>query len=185
MKRMILSAAALALLLGPAAARASLTVELSAGSGFRYDPSPTERTPTNVMVAPGYSFAGMLKLELGLVGNLGDVKGSKFDLDLRPMLVLSPPLFPIYARAIFAVTNLTNGPQKLQYGGALGTSFGALGFGGFLEAGLVPRVVELVDPTTGAKSDKTFWLAEGRVGVCFEGARQRLRLGSTQLPPAR
>jgi hypothetical protein len=145
MKKAFLSAAALALLLAPAASRAGVVVELSAGSGFRYDPSPTERTPTNLMVAPGYSFAGMLKLELGLVGNLGDVKGSKFDLDLRPMVVVSPPIVPIYLRGIFAVTNLTNGPQKVQYGGALGTSFGALGFGGFLEAGLVPRVVEITD----------------------------------------
>lgn len=167
MKRLILSAAALSLLLGPVAARAGVVIELSAGSGFRYDPSPVERTPTNLMVAPGYSVAGMLKLELGLVGNLGDVKGSKFDLDLRPMVVVSPPFFPLYLRGIFAVTNLANGPQKIQYGGALGTSFGALGFGGFLEAGLVPRIVEVTD-ATGAKSDKTYWLAEGRIGVYWD-----------------
>lgn len=117
MKKLILSAAALALLLGPAAASAGVVVELSAGSGLRYDPSPAERTPTNLMIAPGVSVAGILKLELGLLGNLGDVKGSKFDLDLRPMIVVSPPFFPLYARGIFAVTNLTNGPQKIQYGG--------------------------------------------------------------------
>jgi hypothetical protein len=71
MKRLVLTAAALALLLGPAAAHAGWLVEASVGSGFRYDPSPTERTPTNIMIAPGFSFAGMLKLELGVVGNLG------------------------------------------------------------------------------------------------------------------
>jgi hypothetical protein len=167
MRKSILTAAALALLVGPAAARAGAVIEVSAGSGFKYDPSPTERTPTNVMLAPGYSFAGMLKLELGLLGNLGDVKGSKFDLDLRPMLVVSPPMIPVYVRGIFAVTNLKDGPRKIQYGGALGTSFGALGFGAFLEAGLVPRVVEIVD-AAGAKSDKTFWLAEGRLGVYWD-----------------
>jgi hypothetical protein len=167
MKRLVLTAAALALLLGPAAAHAGWLVEASVGSGFRYDPSPTERTPTNIMIAPGFSFAGMLKLELGVVGNLGDVKGSKFDLDLRPMVVVAPPLFPLYLRGIFAVTNLTDGPQKVQYGGALGMSFGALGFGAFIEAGLVPRVVEVVD-ATGAKSDKTFWLAEGRLGAYWD-----------------
>jgi hypothetical protein len=167
MKRLILSAAALAMLAGPAAARAGLVVELSAGSGFRWDPSPTERVPTNVMVAPGVSLAGMLKLELGLLANLADVKGSKFDLDLRPMVVVSPPLFPLYLRGIFAVTNLANGPQKIQYGGALGMSFGALGFGGFVEAGVVPRVVE-VTSASGAKSDQTHWLAEGRLGVYWD-----------------
>lgn len=167
MKRLILSAAALALLLGPAAASAGTVIEVSAGSGFRYDPSPTERIPTNLMIAPGFSFAGMLKLELGVVGNLGDVKGSKFDVDLRPMLVISPPLFPLYARAIFAVTDLGNGPRKIQYGGALGVSFGALGFGAFLEAGLLPRVVEVTD-AAGNKSDKTYWIAEGRLGAYWD-----------------
>ena len=169
MRKSFLTAAALALLVGPAAARAGALFEVSAGSGFKYDPSPTERTPTNLMLAPGYSFAGMVKLELGLVGNLADVKGSKFDLDLRPMVVISPPVIPVYVRGIFAVTNLTasDGPRKIQYGGALGTSFGALGFGAFLEAGLVPRVVQVVD-ATGAKSDKTLWLAEGRLGVYWD-----------------
>lgn len=170
MRKSILTAAALALLAGPAAARAGALIEASVGSGFRYDPSPTARTPTNLMLAPGYSFAGMVKLELGVVGNLGDVQGSKFDLDLRPMVVISPPVVPVYLRGIFAVTNLTasDGPRKVQYGGALGTSFGALGFGAFLEAGLVPRVVGIVDPITGAKSDKTYWLAEGRLGVYWD-----------------
>lgn len=167
MKKLILSAAALALFLGPAAAHAGTVIEVSAGSGFRFDPSPVERIPTNLMIAPGFSFAGMLKLELGVVGNLGDVKGSKFDLDLRPMLVVSPPLFPVYARGIFAVTNLANGPRKVQYGGALGVSFGALGFGAFVEAGLVPRVVEVTD-AAGSKSDKTYWLAEGRLGAYWD-----------------
>lgn len=128
---------------------------------------PVERIPTNLMIAPGVSVAGMLKLELGVLGNLGDVKGSKFDVDLRPMVVIAPPLFPMYGRAIFAVTDLANGPRKIQYGGALGVSFGALGFGGFVEAGLLPRVVEVTD-ATGAKSDKTYWLAEGRVGVYWD-----------------
>ncbi len=166
MKRLVLSAAALALLAGPVAARAGAVLEFSAGSGFRWDPSPTERTPTNLMLAGGYSFAHMLKLELGVVGNLSDVKGSKFDVDLRPMLVVSPPLFPLYLRGIFAVTNLANGPQKIQYGGALGFSFGLLGIGGFLEAGIVPRVVEITTPT--GKTDKTYRLAEGRVGVYWD-----------------
>ncbi|HEY6101581.1 MAG TPA: hypothetical protein VIW03_19235 [Anaeromyxobacter sp.] len=162
MKRLIL----LALLLAPATTLAKVTVELSAGSGFRYDPKPVDRTPTNVMIAPGVSLAGILKLELGLLGNVADVKGSKFDLDLRPMVVVSPPLFPLYVRGIFAVTNLMNGPQKIQYGGALGTSFGVLGFGGFLEAGWVPRVVEVTTGTT--KEDKTYWLLEGRLGVYWD-----------------
>ncbi len=166
MRRLVLSAAALAILAGPLAARAGLLVEVSAGSGFRWDPSPTERTPTNLMVAPGYSLAGMLKLELGVLANMGDVKGGKFDVDLRPMVVIAPPLFPLYARGIFAVTNLANGPQKIQYGGALGVSFGLFGIGGFVEAGIVPRVVEVTTAT--GKKDETHRLSEGRVGVYWD-----------------
>lgn len=162
----MLVAAALALLLGPAAARAGVLVEVSAGSGFRYDPKPIERMPTNVMIAPGYSIAGMLKLELGLAANLSDVKGSKFELDLRPMVVLSPPLFPLYGRAIFAVSNLMEGPQKVQYGGALGTSFGLLGFGVFFEAGLLHRTLAVTD--AGVTKDVDRWVAEGRLGVYWD-----------------
>lgn len=166
MKRLVLSAAALAILAGPLSARAGVVLELSAGSGFRWDPSPTERTPTNLMIAPGYSLGGMLKLELGVLANLADVKGSKFDVDLRPMVVIAPPLFPLYLRGIFAVTNLANGPQKIQYGGALGVSFGLFGVGGFVEAGIVPRVVEVSTPA--GKTDQTHRLAEGRVGVYWD-----------------
>lgn len=167
MKRLFLTAAALAVLAVPATSRAGFVLELSAGSGFRWDPTPTERIPTNVMLAPGVSFAGMLKLELGLVANLADVKGSDFDIDLRPMIVIAPPILPIYARGIFAVTNLTNGPQKIQYGGALGVAFGLFGVGAFVEAGIVPRVVE-VPTATGGKRDVTHKIAEGRVGVYWD-----------------
>jgi hypothetical protein len=167
MKRLFLTAAALAVLAVPTASRAGLVVELSAGSGFRWDPKPTERTPTNVMIAPGVSFAGMLKLELGVVANLADVEGSDFDIDLRPMIVVAPPILPLYVRGIFAVTNLANGPQKIQYGGALGVAFGLFGVGAFLEAGIVPRVVE-VPTATGGKRDVTYRLAEGRLGVYWD-----------------
>lgn len=162
----ILVALALALLLGPAAARAGVVVELSAGSGFRYDPKPVERTPTNVMIAPGYSIAGILKLELGLAANLSDVEGSKFELDLRPMVVVSPPLFPLYVRGVFGVTNLVDGPQKVTYGGALGTSFGLMGVGLFLEAGVLHRTLSLT--TSGVESNVDYWVGEGRLGVYFD-----------------
>jgi hypothetical protein len=162
----MLFALALALLLGPAAAQAGVVVELSAGSGFRYDPEPIERTPTNVMLAGGYSIAGILKLELGLAANLSDVKGSEFELDLRPMVVVSPPLFPLYARGVFGVTNLVDGPQKVTYGGALGTSFGLLGVGVFLEAGVLHRTVSIT--TSGVSSNLDYWVGEGRLGVYFD-----------------
>jgi len=163
MRKSILGALAVALLAGPAVAKAGLVVEVSAGSGFVYDPGPIARIPTNVMIAPGVSFAKMLRLELGLLGNLGDVKASKFDLDLRPMVVLRPPMFPLYLRGILGVTNLIDGPQKLTYGGALGVDFGLFGLGAFLEAGIVPRVVEV--PGAG---DQTIKIFEGRIGAYWD-----------------
>jgi hypothetical protein len=162
MRKSILGALAVALLAGPAVAKAGVVVEVSAGSGFVYDPGPIARIPTNVMIAPGVSFAKMLRLELGLLGNLGDVKASKFDLDLRPMVVLKPPMFPLYLRGILGVTNLIDGPKKLTYGGALGMDFGLFGLGAFLEAGIVPRVVEV------AGGDQTIKIFEGRIGAYWD-----------------
>lgn len=163
-----------ALALVPAPASAGFGVEVSAGSGVQLSPS-VERTPVNVMVAPGYGLAGLLRLELGLVGNLGDVQNSKFDLELRPMVVISPPLFPLYLRAIFAVQNLVDGPTTLAYGGALGLSFGLAGVGLFVEAGVLPRNAKVAVATglpvfgaTGvATRDEFRWFLEGRAGLSF------------------
>ena len=119
---------------------------------------------------------GMLKLELGLLGNLGDVQNSKFDLELRPMVVISPPLVPLYLRAIFAVQNLIYGPTTYAYGGALGLSFSLLGAGLFVEAGVLPRNVKIdvvtnvpvVGTAAHATRDEFRWFAEGRLGAFYE-----------------
>ena len=152
----------LALAAAPAMARAGAVFEGSVGSGVRWQPSPVERIPTNVMLAGGYSFAGILKLELGVVGNLADVKHSKFDLDLRPMIVLKPPVLPFYARGILGVSGLVEGPAALNYGGAVGVRMGALGVGAFLEAGALSRRVKVNG------ENKDTWVAEGRLGVYWD-----------------
>jgi hypothetical protein len=114
------------------------------------------------MLAAGYSFASVLKLELGVVGNLADVKHSKFDLDLRPMIVLKPPVLPFYVRGILGVSGLVEGPAALNYGGALGVRLGALGVGAFLEAGAISRRVKIDD------RNKDSWVAEARLGVYWD-----------------
>ena len=103
---------ALLLFLGPAFARAGGIYEASAGSGVRWVPSPVERIPTNLMLTGGYSFAGVLKLELGVVGNLGDVKSSKFDLDLRPMVVIRRPSSPSTSAVSWASPAWYRGPSR-------------------------------------------------------------------------
>ncbi|HET6438049.1 MAG TPA: hypothetical protein VFG59_08305 [Anaeromyxobacter sp.] len=153
---------ALALLAGPSAARAGTVLEGSVGSGLRWQPTPVERIPTNVMLAGGYSFAGALKLELGVVGNLADVNHSQFDLDIRPMVVLKPPVLPFYVRGILGVSGLVEGPAAVNYGGALGVRIGALGVGAFLEAGALSRRVTI----DGQHRDA--WVAEGRLGFYWD-----------------
>jgi hypothetical protein len=174
--RKLLVAIALSGLAAPLAARAGAVVEISGGLGSQLQPS-LERAPTNVMVAPGWGFAGILKLEVGLAAALADVRGARTDLEVRPMAVLSVPLFPLYARGILAVQNLVNGPATVAYGGALGLSFGIpmTGLGLFVEAGVLPRNVK-VDangtPFLGAAPagarEEFRWFAEARAGASYD-----------------
>ncbi len=133
MAKLLSAAVALALFVSPVTARAGGLIEGSLGSGLRWDPSPTERIPTTVMLTAGYSFP-MVKLELGALAALADVDNSKFDIDLRPMLVVKPPAFPIYFRGILSWGNLIEGPKNFGYGAAVGMRFG-LKLGVFVEAG--------------------------------------------------
>lgn len=153
----------LALAAAPVAARAGWFLEGSAGQGWEFKPD-TVKMPTNVMLTPGYAVLDVLSLELGVVSSLENARGAKFDVQLRPMAELSLPLFPIYAKAILGVTGLVSSPVKLQYGGALGWRLGLGGVGVFIEAGVLPTNVEVVD-TAGTKSNKLIWIGEGRLGL--------------------
>lgn len=165
-KSLFVASVWVALAASPMRVRAGVPIELSVGSGVQLSPKPEVRIPTNVMLASGYSFFQMLKLELGVVGNLGDVEGSKFNLSVRPMVVIAPPVFPLYLRAIFEVNGLVNGPTRIGYGGALGLSMGAFGFGGFLEAGYIPTNIG-VSTSSGTKQEQAN-LLEGRLGVYWD-----------------
>jgi hypothetical protein len=113
----------------------------------------------------------MLRLQLGAFANLGDVQGSidnasasNFYMDLRAMVVIAPPLFPIYLRGIVGETNVFNGSTKVTYGGALGLSFGLFGIGGFVEAGATSRTYPVTVPGAPAATT-TGWQAEGKIGI--------------------
>jgi hypothetical protein len=166
--RLALAVLSLALAVRAAPARAGGIAEFSAGVGYRVSPSPDERTPTNLMLAGGLKLTDLLRAELGAVGNLADTKGAKFDLDLRGMVVVAPPLFPVYGRGIIGVTSLLEGPTAMNYGGALGVSIGALGVGAFLEAGAISRKVNLPDAAGTGTTKKDTWIAEGRLGIYFK-----------------
>jgi hypothetical protein len=144
----------MALVLGTAGvARAGFILEGSLAKGAMVSPD-VKAEQTNIMLAPGLTVLSMLRLQVGLAGALPDVKGSKFDLQVRPMVTVSPPLLPLYGRLIFAVTNLRD-DAVLAYGGALGLSFELAGLGVFAEAAALPRSV----------NSQLQWVVEGRAGV--------------------
>jgi len=145
-----------ACLFGAANARAGWVIEGSVGKGGRVN-DPRGWEPTNVMAAPGYEFLAVLRAQLGVVGGLADVKNSKFDLQLRPMLGFYPPILPLYARAIFAVENMIHRPIKYGVGGAAGIKLGLpfIGLGIFAEAGVLPRF----------KDPQTSLIIEGLLGA--------------------
>jgi hypothetical protein len=139
----------------PFSARAGFIVEGSLGKGLSVRPE-VRAQPVNLMVAPGLTFVSMLRLQLGLVADLPDVEMSKFDLGVRPMLTVSPPLLPLYGRAVFAMNNLLNKESRtIAYGAALGFSLSLAGIGVFAEAGLLPR----------RYMERMQWVIEGRAGA--------------------
>jgi hypothetical protein len=171
MRRISFGLLALALLASPVAARAGFLLEASVGSGVRAGIGDVERIPTNAMLAVGYGFTSMLKLEVGALANLGDAKagfssgGSKVDVDLRGMVVVSPPLFPLYLRGIAGVTSLSVKPARFTYGAALGVGFGLFGIGAFGEVGAMQHRYEVTLPAGGGTIGRDGWQVEGRVGI--------------------
>jgi hypothetical protein len=140
----------------PTAARAGVILEGSLGKGGIVSPDQ-KWTQTNVMLAPGLTLIGtLIRLQLGLVGDLPDVEDSKFELQFRPMITVKPPLLPLHARAIFAVQNvLGEGATQIAYGGAGGLNLSLFGIGVFAEVGLLPTHI---DGTLN-------WSMEGRIGA--------------------
>ena len=136
----------------PRAAQA-IGIEASIGKGVAID--PVEAQQVNVMVAPGVSLL-WLRLQVGLVAELPDVADSEFDLGVRPMISLHPPLLPLYGRVVFAFNNLLHDEiRTVAYGGALGLEISLAGIGIFAEAGFLPRSFR----------DNLIWVIEGRAGI--------------------
>jgi hypothetical protein len=141
----------------PALARADFILEGSAGTGYQVKPSiDTKRQPTNLMLAGGWGFGEWIRGEVGLLAEIPDNDAYEFDLQVRPMLVVDPPLLPIYARLIVGVANLLH-DANFAFGGALGLGGSIAGLGLFAEAAMVPRV-----------ADGDFnWILEGRAGAYY------------------
>ncbi len=158
MRNWIRVSALLSTLLLPLAASADFSLAVSAGKAIRL--SPTMRgEPTTLMVAPGWGLAEkLLRAEVGLVAALPDLAGGggRFDIQVRPGILVSPPLLPIHGRAFAVVDRIINGVRLLP-GAALGLNFNLGDVGVFAEAGALPRF----------GGTEVEWLLEPRAGAVF------------------
>jgi len=151
MRHIIISALVVVALSIPGESQAGFIVEGSVGKGDSLKPSAGDAGPTNIMIAPGWALGEMLRLELGVVANLGDV--GPFDLELRPTVVLDPPVLPIYFRVFLNTIQLLHDTET-GYGAAIGYGFSLAGVDLFAE-------VDLIVP----KAPFDFVTLEGRLGA--------------------
>lgn len=138
----------------PVAARAGWVLEGSIGSGIVVE-SGLNATQTNLMIAPGVTFAEMLRLELGFLGSVSNNAGHQ-TFEVRPMLVIAPPILPLYGRLVVSTMG-DNRNLSFDLGAALGLQISLAGIGLFAEAGYVPRTVD----------NDRFRVLEGRAGTFF------------------
>lgn len=139
----------------PLSAHAGFVIEGSVGKPYQVT-EPSGFMPTNIMIAPGYEFLEMIRIQLGLAAQLADVKNSQFAAQLRPSIGLFPPILPLFARATFAVQNIGD-DAKIATGISGGLKLSLLGAGVFLEAGYLPTFAD----------SKTYSVVEGRLGAYF------------------
>lgn len=148
---------AFALAAVPAVAHADFILEGSAGSGYQVSPSvDTNRQPINLMLAGGWGFGEWIRGEVGVLAEIPDSDKYDFDLQVRPMLVIDPPIIPIYGRLIVGVADLLD-DAHFAFGGMVGLGGSIGGIGLFAEAGMVPKVID---------SDFN-WILEGRAGLYY------------------
>ncbi len=142
----------------PQPAKAGPVLSASLGVGGQVAPD-VHYQATNLLLAAGYGFAGIVRPELGMVGTLEQVRGGNVlnvGWELRPMVVLSAPLVPLYARLVFAAVDpFSRANRAWAYGGSLGVGFSFLGLGFFAEGGVLPRSV----------NHQMAWVTEGRLGA--------------------
>ena len=150
--------AGLCLLSLPSGARASVHLSASLGQGFELSPQQRAHA-SNILITPGWSPIDLLRLELGVLTGLENARNARGDgvaLEFRPMLLVSPPLIPVYGRVIFALVDPTEGDRRtLAYGLAAGLGGSVAGLGLFFEAGVLPRVLQA----------QLRWVLEGRAGL--------------------
>jgi len=139
-------------------AAADTTIQASLGYGLEIAPNIGDSQEPNIMVALGWGLAGLIRGELGLVAAYpgGNDITPTGELQIRPMLIIAPPILPLYLRGTLAVKSPFSEDRQLAYGASLGLSFSLAGVGIFAEAGGLPVADE---------SDTMRWLLEARAGA--------------------
>ena len=151
--------AVLALFAAPAPSFAAITIAASTGVGMSVSPDARFQG-TTLMVAPGWSFLDLVRLELGIAGGFesgyrGRKQGARYE--LRPMVVITPPIIPLYLRLISGTNQLFSRDRSWLVGAGLGIQISLLKiFGLFAEANFVPRF---------ENEGRSARLLEGRLGV--------------------
>jgi hypothetical protein len=120
----------------PAVAEASFVIEGSVGRAAQVSPWESDQ-PTNIEIAPGIGIGDLVKAELGFVVDWQN--GQRTNLRLRPMLVVSPPVIPLYGRLIVGYDKLFSSDRHFEFGGAVGVSIKLAVLGVFAEVGYVPQ----------------------------------------------
>lgn len=117
-------------------AQAGVSVAGSLGKGITTN--PTAVAPTTIMIAPGWAPIDLIRLELGIIGDLGDVREKKFNLHIRPSVIVDVPILPVYARIIIGADNLLD-RTTFAYGGGVGVDIGLGPITAFAEIDVLPR----------------------------------------------
>jgi hypothetical protein len=175
MRKFLVAATLSTMILIPAAARAGFLVEGSLGQGYQASPTPREWERLNLEIAPGYApslpVLSMFRLQLGIVTDFGNKAGTKTDLELRPMLSLVPPIFPLYGRLIFVVNNLLERggtKREIDYGAAVGARIGLPSIGIIPSLGVFAEIGALPGKHDFGAGSKLAWVLEGRVGAYLD-----------------
>lgn len=134
-----------------------LTLSLTAGTGWQAS-DPGGRIQTNLMLSPGIEILGqLLRLDVGVVADLPDIEASRFDLQIRPSVVLELPVVPIYGRLSAGIANILHGPLSVAFGPSVGLRIGIGKVSLLGEVGYVPMI----------RSGNFESIIEVRAGIAF------------------
>lgn len=98
MKHMVVLLAFLAALAPTAALGVDFGFAVSLGEGVRFDDGTARRLPVSIEFLPSIQPIPWIKVDLGFLGTLEDLRHEGRDFLLRPGVRVTPPFLPVYLR---------------------------------------------------------------------------------------